>query len=311
MVFKKVRTSAPSSRSMSRMISRRSSTTASSSVIEVLSELGRKPAHIAVRDEGSKVSTGLARHLLGNPLQPSDQAPDGVLPVAVVPDVLDNLGDGASARSRFVGGNGGGVLEIGEEGSVETVKDREVGLVGQLFPFTGPATEHLLKQDAGFHRAQEDDEFQIRYIHTGGKEIDRDGNGRFRPVAKFPDTLQGTVHRGAAGDLLDELLAATEDFPGHGYQFIGMGGVGQIVVGKDERLGKTAKAFFVGQGILLDLFEDFPVGIRNGDDLFDGRGLERPLIFQPVQLLIAGGGINNADQFSFLQKKPRSSGRST
>ena len=51
--------------------------------------------------------------------------------------------------------------EVLEQRAVEAVEDREVRLVGVLLALARAAAEHLLEQDAGLHRAQEDDELQV------------------------------------------------------------------------------------------------------------------------------------------------------
>ena len=72
---------------------------------------------------------GLAGHLLVDPLEPLDQAADVVVAVAVVPDVLDDLGDRAGRADRRLGGDGGRLPEVLQERAVEAVEDGEVRLV--------------------------------------------------------------------------------------------------------------------------------------------------------------------------------------
>ena len=68
--------------------------------------------------------------------------------------------------------------------------------VGILLPLAGAAAEHLLEEDAGFDRAQKDDEFQVRDIHAGGEHVHRDDNAGLRAVAELADALERPVNRG-------------------------------------------------------------------------------------------------------------------
>src|SRR5439155_9656874 len=120
---------------------------------------------------------------------------------------------------------------------VEAIKDDKVRLVGILLAFAGAAAQHLFKQNAGLHRAQEDDEFQIGNIDAGREHIDRDNNSRIGPIAKFSDALQWAICCGA-GNLLDEGIAPAENIAADVNELIGVGSVRQIVLCEDQRLRK-------------------------------------------------------------------------
>ena len=102
------------------------------------------------------------------------------------------------------------------------------------------AAEHLLEEDAGLHRAQEDDVLQGRDIHAGREHVHGHHDRRVRPVAELADALQRAVH--AAGDLLDEGVAPAEDVAGNVDQLVGVGGVRQVVDGEDERLRESGRS---------------------------------------------------------------------
>ena len=59
------------------------------------------------------------------------------------------------------------VAEVLEQRAVEAVEDDEVDLVPVPLTFAGAAAEHLLEQDAGLNRAQEDDVLQVGDVYAG------------------------------------------------------------------------------------------------------------------------------------------------
>ena len=68
-----------------------------------------------------------------------------------------HLDDGARRLVERLGGDSGCLPEVAEEGPVEAVEDGEVRLVN-LLPLPRSAAEHLLEEDAGLYRAEEDEE---------------------------------------------------------------------------------------------------------------------------------------------------------
>ncbi len=169
---------------------------------------------------GRELVAGLAAHFLVDPLQPFDKAADVVLAVAVVPDVVDDFGEGPRTDRPALGRDRGGLLESFEQRAAETIEDGEVRFVGVLFPLARAAAEHLLEQNAGTDRAQEHDDFQIGDVDAGGHEIDRDDDARVLAIAEFADALQRPID--AAGDLLHEGVAAAEHVAADGHELVGV-----------------------------------------------------------------------------------------
>lgn len=78
-----------------------------------------------------------------------------------------------------------------------------------------------------------------------------------------------------------------------------MRGVRQVVRREDQRPWEAAVPLLVLVGVLFQLLEDLLVGVRRRDLPLDGRRIEVPLIFEEVELLLAGGRINDSDLFPF------------
>ncbi len=204
-------------------------------------QAGSEGGHVAVGDDRLRTGRGL-RQLISLSMrpQPLGEAADVVLAVAVVPDIVDEFGDGARGAAGSSAVIAGGVLEAFEEAAAEAIEDGEVGFVWVAFALASAAAEHLLEQNAGADRAHKDDDFQVGNIDAGGHEIDRDDDAGILAVAEFADALQRAID--AAGDFLDEGIASAEDFAADVDELIGVGNVGQIVGGEDERLGEAAVA---------------------------------------------------------------------
>ncbi len=83
-----------------------------------------------------------------------------------------------------------------------------------------------------------------------------------------------------------------------------MGGVGKVVYGKDERLGKALILRLMLKGKLFDLLQNPPVRVGRGDLLFDVGRVVLPLVFQLVELLGPGFMINEADLLPFVEEDP-------
>src|SRR5258708_22275867 len=86
-----------------------------------------------------------AGHFFLDAPQPTYEAPNVVVAIAVIPDLLNDLSHGLTVGLRRVRGHGSRVLEIGEQSSVEAVEDDEVRLVGIAIALAGTASEHLLE----------------------------------------------------------------------------------------------------------------------------------------------------------------------
>ena len=123
--------------------------------------------------------------------------------------------------------------EVLEQRAVEAVEDDEVRLVWhQVGRAAGAAAEHLLEQDAGLDRPQEDDELQVGDVDTGRQQVDGDNDFRVRPVAELADLLQRPIN--SPSDLADERLTAAEDVAGQLDELIGVRRVRQVVGGEDR-----------------------------------------------------------------------------
>ena len=190
-----------------------------------------------------------------------DQDLGVIIPVDVLIDVFNDLSDGHRFLSGDLDVKVGRVLEIFNQRAVETIEDGKFFFVDEV-AFSRAPSEHLHPEDPGFDGAQENDELQARNIDPGGEHIDGHHDFRVRPVSELPYLLQGPVHRGASGDLLDKSVALTEFLPADSYDLVGVRGVGQIVGGKDERFGKTPVFLFVGIGISGDFLDDLSVAVR-------------------------------------------------
>jgi hypothetical protein len=136
-----------------------------------------------------------------------------------------------------------------------------VRLVFELLALACAAAHHLGKENAGFHRTQKDDVFEIGNIDAGGEHVHCDDDAGIGAIAELADALEGTVHVGAASDFADEGIAAAEDLNGEAHELFSMGGVLQVVDGEDEGFREAPGLAFVFQGIGLDLFKDLAVGI--------------------------------------------------
>src|SRR5262249_1811912 len=101
-----------------------------------------------------------------------------------------DLLDGPRGLDRSLLRQVGRVLEVLEEGPVETVEGGEVTLVRELLPLAGPSAQHLREEDARLHHAQEDDELEVRDVDAGRQEIHRDGDSGLGAVAELPDALE-------------------------------------------------------------------------------------------------------------------------
>ena len=69
-----------------------------------------------------------------------------------------------------------------------------MGLVREVLALSRAATQHLLEQDAGLHRPQKDDAFQIGNVHASREHINRHNDARRRAIAELADVLKRTIH---------------------------------------------------------------------------------------------------------------------
>src|SRR5438105_4424513 len=89
------------------------------------------------------------------------EAADVVVAVDVVVDRRDDLGSGSGRLVRRAGRYAGRVAEVLEERSVEAVEDCEVAFVWVLLTLASSAADHLLEEDPGLRRAEEDDVLDV------------------------------------------------------------------------------------------------------------------------------------------------------
>ena len=100
------------------------------SLRDLAGQLAGEAGHVAVRDEVGERSRASPDISLSIRCKPLDQAADVVRPVAVLPDGVDDLLDGARGLVGRLDGEGRHLLEVFEQGAVEAVEDGEVRLVG-------------------------------------------------------------------------------------------------------------------------------------------------------------------------------------
>ena len=155
-------------------------------------------------------------------------------------------------------------LEVLDQCAVKTVENGELRLVDLVAAARAPA-QHLHPEDAGFHRAQEDDELQAGMSTPVRKHVHRDHDLGLGPVAELADLLQRPVHVRVAGDLLHKVVALVEDLAADLDELVGVRGMGQVVDGKDQDLGEAARLLFVLVGIACDFLDDLAVAVRRGD----------------------------------------------
>lgn len=210
---------------------------------EVLLELLRQslgePGHVAFRNPGGELEASVGAHVFVNAEEAFGEDLDVVVAINVLPDVFDDLWDGERDAARRGDVEAGDVFEILDERAVEAIEDDEFGFI-DVVAAAGAAAEHLFPEDAGLDRAEEDDEFEGRDVHAGGEHVHGDDDLGIGAVAELADALEGAVHVGVAGDLLDEIVALAEDLAADADELVGVGGVGEVVDGEDEDLGEAA-----------------------------------------------------------------------
>ena len=180
-------------------------------------------ATVAVGNVAGELLTGLGGHLFVDPVQPLGKAADVVVAVAVLPDVVDDLDNRSGLALGRLGSDAGGLPEVIDQCAVEAVEDDEVGFIREMLALAGAPAEHLLEQDAGFDRAQEDDEFEVGDVHAGREHVHGDDDAGLLAVAELANLLKGPVH--AASDLADEGVALAEHVAGDIDQVVGVGSV--------------------------------------------------------------------------------------
>ena len=154
-------------------------------------------------DEAGEQLAGVAGHVLVDALQPLDEALGVVVAVPVLPDLLDDLRDGLAVALGRLDGHAGGRCGSTRAACRRSSRRRRSGSCRrQVGRPPRAAAEHLLEQDAGLHRAQEDEELEVGDVDAGGEQVDGDDDFGVRPVAELADPLQRPID--AAGDLGDE-----------------------------------------------------------------------------------------------------------
>ncbi|CPY44656.1 Uncharacterised protein [Mycobacteroides abscessus] len=77
---------------------------------------------------------------------------------------------------------------------------------------SGTASEHLLKEDAGLDRSQENQELKVGDIDTGCKKVNGNSHFGVGPVAELTDLLQWPID--STCDLAGERLTPAKDILG-------------------------------------------------------------------------------------------------
>src|SRR5258708_16075079 len=111
--------------------------------VEVLSE----GCDIALRQESSKVFSGVSVHLFLDTKQTLGETPDIVVTISVCPDILDNLMEGAGRRNWLFFSDRRGLAEIFEESAIEAIEHHKMRFVRKLLPLARAAPEHLFKKN--------------------------------------------------------------------------------------------------------------------------------------------------------------------
>ena len=101
--------------------------------------------------------------------------------------------DRARRLLRRLGGDAGRVAEVLSSVPSKQSKTTKCDLSGILLALAGAAAEHLLEEDAGLDRPQEDDELQVGDVDAGGEHIDGHDDAGVGPVAELADALQRPV----------------------------------------------------------------------------------------------------------------------
>ena len=133
---------------------------------------------------------------------------------------------------------------------------------------------HLLEVDPALHGTHEHDDLDRLDVGTGRDHVHCDGNPRVEAVSEVLNEIRGLLTRHLIGDLLGEVVAATELFA-HDLEDVFRVAV---VLGEDEGLGHLATA-------RKDIREE-PVSERANDepDLVPGDDL-------PVEIIRVVGDI--------------------
>ena len=185
--------------------------------------------------------------------------------------------------------------------AVEAVEDNEVVLAGnQVRRTAGAAAEHLLEQDAGLDRTQEDEEFKVGNIDASREQIDRHDDLRVRPIAELADLLQRSVD--TSRDLADKGFSTTEDVACLVDKLISMRRVRNVIDGEDQGLREATRRGFVLVGVALDLFQDLAVRVGRGDVALHLAGVVCPLVFEEIELAGARARVDLVDLFALLEE---------
>ena len=170
--------------------------------------------------------------------------------------------------------------------------------VWEVFAFASSAPQHLLEEDSGLHRSQENDAFQVWNVHTGREKVNSDDDAGRWAITKLTDVLEWAIH--SARNLLNKRVPPAKDIPSNVHQLVGVGSVRQVIHCKDQGLREPAVVLLVLQCPCLQFFQNLSVRIR--DLLLDLRAIELALVFQQVKLFGSRDRVDNLDVLSFIQK---------
>src|SRR6266540_6228832 len=107
-----------------------------------------------------------------------------------------------------------------------------------LVTFPRPAAQHLSKEDARSHGAQENQVFDLRDVYPGSQHVDGYRDCWKRTVPELSDSLEWSVNGGVPSDFLNEGIPPPKFVPKHLNEPVRMGHMRHIVHRKNQGLGK-------------------------------------------------------------------------
>ena len=218
---------------------------------------------------------------------------------------FDQMSSMISTMVRAARSGGSAVMAVAfrkysSERPVEAVEDHEVRLVGETLALARPAAEHLLEEDARPHRAQKHDELEVRDIDAGGQMstvttiagCGRLRNSRMRWSGRSTRPVILATNASPMPKASRQMSTSWSAWEMCGRSF----------AAKMSVFGNRPVSPLVLDGVLLDLLDDPAIGVGRSDAALDIGGFEAALVFQQVELLGAGHGVNDAHLLAFVEE---------